>query len=314
MAEQPIASSAGVDRSPNFSVVIPSRRRPKQLAACLEALARLDYDPARYEVIVVSDGEETIAPSVARPAARELRMIHVVQPHSGAAAARNNGAARARGSFLAFVDDDCAPAPNWLACLERRLAEEPDAVVGGRTVNALGGNLYSSVSQLVVDALYAHYNADSERARFFATSNMALATEQFRSLGGFDSSFPFAAGEDREFTDRCVQREVRLRYAPEAVVMHYHALTLRSFVAQHFTYGRGTAHFHRARVSRGRGRPRIEPRFYGLLARLSLTLGSVRAAPAAALAVLTQAAYATGFAYEELRLSFTDRKRHPGNG
>ena len=41
---------------PYFSVIIPTHARPDRLAACLEALANLDYPRDRFEVIVVDDG------------------------------------------------------------------------------------------------------------------------------------------------------------------------------------------------------------------------------------------------------------------
>ena len=39
-----------------FSVVVPTRNRPRQLGACLDALARLDYEAGNFEVVVVDDG------------------------------------------------------------------------------------------------------------------------------------------------------------------------------------------------------------------------------------------------------------------
>src|SRR5690348_17430989 len=44
------------DAAPFFSVIIPTHNRPKQLAACLRAIAEVDYPRDRFEVIVVDDG------------------------------------------------------------------------------------------------------------------------------------------------------------------------------------------------------------------------------------------------------------------
>jgi GT2 family glycosyltransferase len=278
-------------------VIVPTRGRPRQLARCLDALGRLDY-PGPFEVVIAADGHE---PGLEEAAARyggRAPVDLVYQSQAGPAAARNSGAERARGRFLAFTDDDCSPDPSWLAQLSRQLERSPDAVVGGHTVNALIGNLYSSASQLVVDALYHHYRP-GKVGGFFTTSNVALAAETFRSLEGFDESFPFPGGEDRDFGDRCLERGLRLIYAPDAVVRHFHELTLRSFLRQHFTYGRGAAYFHRARVRRGLGRITVEPRFYGLLLRMPFARHGLRGVPLASLAALSQIAYAAGFAWQE---------------
>jgi GT2 family glycosyltransferase len=282
---------------PDFSIVVPTRGRPRQLARCLEALGRLDY-LGTLEIVIAADGRE---PGLEEAVARyggQGRVELVYQRQAGPAAARNAGAERAQGRFLAFTDDDCAPDPDWLVQLGRRLERSPNAVVGGHTVNALAGNPYAAASQLVIDALYEHYGA-GKTGGFFTTNNIALAAETFRSLDGFDESFPFPGGEDREFGDRCLERGLPLIYAPEAVVWHSHELMLGTFLRQHFTYGRGAAYFHRARFRRGLGRTTVEPRFYAVLLRLPFVRHGLRGAPLAALATLSQIAYAAGFAWQE---------------
>ena len=146
---------------------------------------------------------------------------------------------------------------------------------------------------------YYYYCGSGRSGLFFTTNNLALAADTFHSLGGFDESFPFPAGEDREFSDRCAEHGVPLIYASEAVMRHFRDLTLGAFLRQHFTYGRGAVHFHRARLRRGLGRVVIEPRFYGLLLRMPFARHGIRGVPLALLVTLSQVAYAAGFAREE---------------
>ncbi len=157
-----------MEGSLQFSIVVPTYGRPRALAACLAALARLTYPRERFEVIVVDDGGDADLAAAVEPARERIDLTLLRCRHGGAAAARNRGAERARGRYLAFTDDDCAPEPKWLTALDARLAGFGGAaLVGGRTVNALAANAYVAASQLVVDAGYAHLNADPERARFF---------------------------------------------------------------------------------------------------------------------------------------------------
>lgn len=289
-------------RPPFFSIVVPTCDRPRQLAACLQSLARLDYPRDRFEVIVVDDGTTTAAPAlvVEMKAGPDVRLVR--QPHAGPAAARNLGASHARGSLLAFTDDDCAPAPDWLWALAARFEASPDAAIGGRTVNALPGNPYSTASQLLISYLYGYYNADPRRARFLASNNLAVPAVAFRRIGGFHAAWQRAAAEDRELCDRWLRRGHAMSYAVEAVVHHSHALTFRSFVRQHFTYGRGASWFHRLRRARGHGRLKLEPlRFYVDLVRHSFAQRSGARAPLlAALMVITQIANAAGYWWEGL--------------
>jgi len=285
---------------PFFSIVIPTYARPSQLATCFQSLARLDYSRDRFEVIVVDDGSETPPEVVVASFCGQLDVKLLTQAHAGPAAARNTGAARAKGKFLAFTDDDCAPAPDWLQSLAARFARASDCAIGGRTLNALPDNLYSTASQLLIAYLYTYYNADSDRARFFASNNLAMPADRFHAIGGFDTTYTRTAAEDRELCDRWLHHGYRMTYAPEALVYHAHALTLRTFLRQHFNYGRGAFRFRQARAQRARGRIRLEPfSFYlNLLLYPFSQVQGRRALLVAALLGVSQWANATGFLWE----------------
>jgi len=247
---------------PTISVIIPTYNRPAQIAACLQSLTHLDYPAERWEVIVVDDGGPEPLDAVAAPFGDRLSLALLRQPNAGPAIARNAGAERAGGAFLAFTDDDCAPDPGWLRALAAAWAETPDQGVGGRTVNALPGNACAAASQLLVDYVYGYYNRPGPGgARFFASNNLAFPAEGFRAVGGFDARFGRAASEDRGLCDRWLAAGRRLRYAPDAVIRHSHAMRLRDYWRQHHHYGVGAYHFHRLRAagpSNG-GLPRLEP-------------------------------------------------------
>lgn len=285
------------EASPLFSVVVPTFGRPDRLAACLRSLAALDPPADGLEVVVVDDGGGVALDLALAPVRDRLDLALVEIPHAGPAAARNAGAQRARGRFLAFTDDDCLADRGWLRALEAPLREDPTRLVGGRTVNGLPGNACSSASQALLDFLYARLNAVPGDARFFASNNMALARERFEALGGFDAGFPMAAGEDRDLCDRQRHAGGRLLAAPDAVVTHSHDLGLRAFARQHFDYGRGTRRFHERRAARAGHRVRLEPPgFYVDLLRYPFrAFSGARAWRIAALTLLAQAANAAGF-------------------
>jgi len=284
---------------PFLSIIVPTHNRHPQLAICLQALVSQSYPGSRFEVIVVDDGGLTSPEAVVASFRDQLKVKLLSQPNAGPAAARNTGAAQAHGRFLAFTDDDCIPDPNWLQALAARLAAGPDGAVGGCTINALPDNPYATVSQLIVDMVYAHYNHDPLRARFFATNNLALPADRFHLLGGFDAvSFQFAS-EDRDFCDRWLLHGNRMIYAPEAVVYHAHALRLRTFWRQHLRYGQGAFRFHKARARRHTGHSGLEIAFYlripELLREARSPLPGRRSLLLASLLALWQVANTAGF-------------------
>jgi glycosyltransferase involved in cell wall biosynthesis len=283
-----------------FSIIIPSYCRPQRLNNCLKSIAQLDYPRERFEVVVVDDGSDPPLDAVVEPWQSEIPVRLIRQANAGPAAARNAGAFQARGEFLVFTDDDCAPAVDWLQRLELQITQFPDHLIGGRTLNALPENLYSTASQLLIDYLYEYYNVRLGQATFFASNNFAMPAVRFRELGGFDVTFPLAAGEDREFCDRWLFQRHAMAYAPDMQIKHAHHLSLAAFWRQHFNYGRGAFHFHQVRSQRQSEPIRVEPlMFYWSL----LTYPRVRhpgwqAPLLTALFVLSQVANVTGFIWE----------------
>jgi glycosyltransferase involved in cell wall biosynthesis len=283
---------------PLFTIVVPTYRRPRQLTACLRALARLDPPRGGFEAVVVADEEGNGSfPAGIESAADRSPFRFLRQPHAGPGIARNTGARAARGRYLAFTDDDCAPEPDWLVKLEAGFAATSAAMIGGRTRNVLDGNLYSEASQLVVDHIYRWFNRDPAAARFFASNNVAVEAEAFRSLGGFDPTWGLVGGEDRDLCDRFLHAGHRLAYRDDAVVLHAHELSPSPFWRQHLWYGQGAYRFHRARANRNAQPIRVErPRFYWDL--LAIPFDHHRGARAVALTGLicvSQVASTAGF-------------------
>ena len=91
--------------APLLSVVVPAYNVEDYLAECLRSiLSQLHPD---LEVVVVDDGSTDTTGQVAdRFAAEDPRVQVVHQPNAGLGAARNVGAARSTGAYLAFADSD----------------------------------------------------------------------------------------------------------------------------------------------------------------------------------------------------------------
>jgi glycosyltransferase involved in cell wall biosynthesis len=89
--------------APVVSVVIPTRNRLSLLAQTLHTVLA---QAVELEVIVVDEGSSDATPGwLARQGDPRVRTIRHDEPH-GLPAARNAGAAQARGRWVAFVDDD----------------------------------------------------------------------------------------------------------------------------------------------------------------------------------------------------------------
>ena len=90
---------------PSFSIVVPTYQRRAVVCDAVRALARLDY-PGELELIVVVDGstDGTIEALAELECPFPFRILE--QLNSGAAHARNRGAAAAANDIILFLDDD----------------------------------------------------------------------------------------------------------------------------------------------------------------------------------------------------------------
>ena len=103
-----------------LSVVIPSRRGGDDLRRCLGSLAAQTLDPAKFEIVLVFNGEPESAGELVEEFRRRhptvtLRVLRLEA--SGASRARNAGIVAARREYMTFVDDDDYVSASFLATL-----------------------------------------------------------------------------------------------------------------------------------------------------------------------------------------------------
>ncbi len=202
--------------TPAVSVVVATRDRSRRLAALLGSLREQTIDPAAFEVIVVDDGSADGSAELLRSEAEaspfELTVI-ARNDSAGPARARNEGWRRARAPLIAFTDDDCEAAPDWLErCLEAA-ARKPGAIVQGRTrpnpreLNEAGP---FSVTR----------DVDGSGPWWFETCNIAYPRALLEQLDGFDETFPEPLGEDTDLGWRALALGVEREFTSAAVVDH----------------------------------------------------------------------------------------------
>jgi glycosyltransferase involved in cell wall biosynthesis len=216
-----------------LSVVICTYNRAALLKSCLESLVSLTEPEGGYEIIVVlnncTDESESVVECFA-PGFSEL--VHLKEQRQGLSYARNAGIARARGRYIAFIDDDASADADWavhiVAAFETR--EPRPAAVGGMAVPVLPKGLtapvwYDDVLELRTWGEQARYLEGDEAIYGFYGMNMAFRRELFDRYGGFSTDFGLVGGrvrmgEDTEFFVRISRHNEPLFYDPEIKVIH----------------------------------------------------------------------------------------------
>ncbi len=200
---------------PLLSVIAPVYRQWDRAPLLLARLAA-QADAPEFEVILVDNEPGTGARDPAPPdlAARfALRILPCAVP--GSYAARNAGAAAARGRWLVFTDADCLPEPRWLAALARASAAHPESLLAGPVAVRAGADPNPcEIYDMIRGIPQARYVARG----YAATANLAVPAAVLAALGGFDPA-RFSGG-DAEFCRRAGAAGHPLRLVPEAVVGH----------------------------------------------------------------------------------------------
>jgi len=213
------------------SVIIPVHNGEATIGACLEALLNQTVPKEDYEVIVVDDGSTDATAQVVKGYGVRL----LTQPHRGPAAARNLGAAHARGQILLFTDADCQPTPNWIEEMTRPFAD-PEVVGAKGTYLTRQRALVARFVQIEYEDRYDRM-AKRENIDFIDTYSAAYRRDVFLANGGFDTTFPTASVEDQEFSFRLARKGYRLVFVPAARVYHHHDATLGEYVRRKFYIG-----------------------------------------------------------------------------
>ena len=283
-----------------FSVIIPTYDRPEQLAICLESLNNQRLDRHTWEVIVVDDGSKKNIQKMIENLSLNYSWHYFYQENSGPGKARNTGASKSRGKYLVFLDDDCEADQFWLVNLQKKM--RPNTLYGGKTINKLSENTLSETSQLLIDYLYE--TLIDTTLMFFTTNNFAVDSNSFLECGAFNTGFRLAAGEDREFSVRYKHLGYRLEYAPNALILHSHQLSFKSFLKQHFNYGR-SSHTFRGIMKQLKVKLYLDDTCFFI--KLILYPFRIKKHPPAkrlvltCLLAITQVTYASGYLYELIR-------------
>jgi glycosyltransferase involved in cell wall biosynthesis/GT2 family glycosyltransferase len=189
---------------PHFTVVIPTYERHQlldQLMLKLDAQAERDF-----EVIVV---DQSASPWPAAHAVRRFPLRYVHSEIRGAVAARNLGGSLATGQIIAFTDDDCEPAVDWLKN-GRGWFEAPDVVGVEGLIRSdhLDEPEWREVTNVGFEGIG------------FMTANLMVRNAAFQRLGGFDPAFDDPHfREDTDFGWR-LQGIGEVPYATDVEVFH----------------------------------------------------------------------------------------------
>lgn len=216
----------------DISVIISTYNRCHILPDAIRSALHQDSGGISYEVLVVdnnsTDDTRHVIESLINENHAELRYIFADK--QGVSNARNAGISEARGSILAFMDDDVVAAPNWLAEIKRALDEHPEVdFVGGKVLPVWpipppDWLTYDHWSPLaLMDYGDSEIPLVSENSKGLISANLAIRSAVFQHVGMFSTEVQLVrdgigALEDHELLVRIWRAGGKGIYLPNAVV------------------------------------------------------------------------------------------------
>ena len=220
--------------APCVSVIIVTYNSASFLPRLLHALAAQTFTD--FETVIYDNASTDATAEIISSASPPVTFIGS-ETNNGYARGNNAAAAHCRGKYLAFINPDTDPAPDWLGALVNAL--DTDTTVGlatsrvvldtdRQTVNACGNDVHLAgfatcrgLNRPVTEYAEAANVASVSGAAFIARHDL------FVRLGGFDAAF-FMYVEDTDLSCRVWLTGLRCLYVPGSVVAHRYVLTVNA--------------------------------------------------------------------------------------
>ncbi len=196
---------------PLVSVIVPVKNGAAFIEESIESVeASLQH--IAHEVIVIDDGSTDETRRILHQ--RRHRLHAIYQQSSGPSSARNAGIARARGSYIAFIDADDTWTPDHFTELYETLLANPKSQI------AMGySQRYESTEQEITQNIPLHLHHKHGGPVFMPTFGCALfASNVFRNVGAINPDYRLH--EDVDWYLHALERNIGIAVT-RRVVYHY---------------------------------------------------------------------------------------------
>lgn len=223
------------------SLVLCTRNRASQLERCFQAIGQIKSSAA-WELVVIDNASSDDTSCVIGRFAEAARVAvrTAVEPKPGLANARNLGIALARGEILAFTDDDCYPAPDYVDEVIRAFRDPAIGYIGGMVRLFDPADTRITIQESTRPKLLKRFGYVPPGSIHGA--NMAFRREALADIGGFDPQLGAGSQFVCEDVDACARASFagwQGGYFPGPVVHHHHGRKRKDLPSLRRSYAKG---------------------------------------------------------------------------
>lgn len=237
-----------------LSLIICTKNRAEQLKLCLEAVNKI-HSQAVWQLVIVNNGSSDNTSQIVDAFIKEthIPVLSLIEFEPGSSAAKNTGWRAVSSEYLAFIDDDCYPANNFIDSIINIFKNKSAlGFIGGKVLLFDQTDLPITIQTHDQSIDFAPYSTISTGKIHGA--NFAFRRSALEEANGFDVRF--GAGRKYPCEDVDAMAEVlRLGwegvYDPHSVVFHHHNRKLQSEADKLMRgYDKGRGAFYAKRVLR----------------------------------------------------------------
>jgi glycosyltransferase involved in cell wall biosynthesis len=223
---------------PKSTIVIPVLNEEPNLPGLFNSLRKLKGNP---HILFVENGSADSSPKLLE----QFCLIHrsarlLIAAKRGFAPPLNLALKYVRTSFVAFLDADAVPSPDWLLAHELRL-ESSDVSVGETLTHR---SSLSTPTGKLAHRLFKGHSKKAAHAIGYAlpwgpTCNLAVRFPLFSRVGSF--SVAAEGAMDMDWCWRAILTGATITFSPQAIVHHYRRTDMEALEKQFARYGESEA-------------------------------------------------------------------------
>jgi cellulose synthase/poly-beta-1,6-N-acetylglucosamine synthase-like glycosyltransferase len=231
----------------DISLIVSTRDRCQQLSRHLDGVRAISSERL-WEIIIVDNGSVDKTATVVQEfiSTAPAPVSFVSDPRPGKSNALNMAVGIARGDIVAFTDDDCYPAADFIDRVWAAFQDPKLGYITGRILLHDPTDHPGAISESTEPFTFP--GRSFLHAGSVMGANMAFRRSVLLNIGGFDPLFgpgaPFHAAEDVEIASRASAMGWTGQYHPEVIVRHHHERKAPEFARLLKRYSIGIGAYH----------------------------------------------------------------------
>ena len=226
-----------MERTLNYSFIIPVYNRPQEIKELLESFLQLQSNN-EYEIVIIEDGSLHTSKDIVDTYSSQLNISYFFKENSGPGDSRNFGMKNAKGNYFIVLDSDCILPSGYLNIIDAFLMKDYYHCFGGADAAHSSFTPLQKAINYVMTSFYTTGGIRGSKKsvnKFEPRSfNMGISKEAFIKTGGFARIHP---GEDPDLSQRIIDEGFKTTFIPDAFVYHKRRISWKKFYKQVKNFG-----------------------------------------------------------------------------